>query len=329
MKAFFIFMKKETEKESLFMNYSWHERNNVPVNAGQYGFVYGGFYNQEDTDMEILDSVYSLFNMNKPADYNRRSVSVSDVIAIAGKDGVHAYFVDSFGFTEVPGFLSGWREELAVRIENRYISIVDCEDGYDYNLYDHKFRLLDGGIDEDFNASTFTVLYELLRSEFFEASFNERTCVIRGNVDWSSSIRRIDYELFKNNVDETPVNMQELYMEQKLENFRKQRAEVFKFVDGMDAEMLEEHALALAEELLDDVEVKVTGILLVGSRARGEEKPDSDIDFLLEYEGDMKEYTVFNILAGESLLVGGVPIDFNPIRSEESGTIVSYVTENF
>ena len=74
---------------------------------------------------------------------------------------------------------------------------------------------------------------------------------------------------------------------------------------------------------------QVTGILLVGSRARGEEKPDSDIDFLLEYEGDMKEYTVFNILAGESLLVGGVPIDFNPIRSEESGTIVSYVTENF
>ena len=101
MKTFYIFMKKLEEQDSLFMNYDWHEKNNVPVKEAQYNYIYGGFYNGEDTDMEILDSVYYRFNVAHPSDYRNRSVSVSDVIVIAGEDGAHAYFVDSFGFTEV------------------------------------------------------------------------------------------------------------------------------------------------------------------------------------------------------------------------------------
>ena len=38
----------------------------------------------------------------------------------------------------------------------------------------------------------------------------------------------------------------------------------------------------------------VKRITLVGSRTRSTARPDSDLDVLVEYEGSMKEYTVFN-----------------------------------
>ena len=67
-------------------------------------------------------------------------------------------------------------------------------------------------------------------------------------------------------------------------------------------------------------EFRVKQITIIGSRTRLAARPDSDLDVLVEYEGRLKEYAVFNILHEDPLYIEGILIDINPIRVEESGT---------
>ena len=67
-------------------------------------------------------------------------------------------------------------------------------------------------------------------------------------------------------------------------------------------------------------EFRVKQITIIGSRTRSAARPDSDLDVLVEYEGRLKEYAVFNILHEDPLYIEGILMDINPIRAEESGT---------
>ena len=73
---------------------------------------------------------------------------------------------------------------------------------------------------------------------------------------------------------------------------------------------------------------KVKQISVIGSRTRSAARPDSDLDVLVEYEGDMKEYTVFNILNEDPLYIEDIPVDINPIRKEESGTTEEWLRKS-
>ena len=74
------------------------------------------------------------------------------------------------------------------------------------------------------------------------------------------------------------------------------------------------------ESELGPGEFRVKQITIIGSRTRSAARPDSDLDVLVEYEGRLKEYAVFNILHEDPLYIEGILIDINPIRAEESGT---------
>lgn len=99
---------------------------------------------------------------------------------------------------------------------------------------------------------------------------------------------------------------------------------------GYTAPELETIIFAYAQEALASAElhdvIVLKGIKLYGSRTRDDFTPDSDLDVLIEYTGEVKEYVLFDILndAENALLVSGIPIDINPIRAEESGTIQTY-----
>lgn len=84
-----------------------------------------------------------------------------------------------------------------------------------------------------------------------------------------------------------------------------------------------QEALNLAN-MSEDVVVK--GVKLYGSRTRDDFLESSDLDVLVEYEGDLKEYMLFNILHDdeEPCVLNDIPVDINPIRAEESGTIEEY-----
>jgi hypothetical protein len=53
----------------------------------------------------VLNRIYQDFNVNQPADYTARSVSVSDVIVLCWENNVSSHFVDDKGFVPVTGFV--------------------------------------------------------------------------------------------------------------------------------------------------------------------------------------------------------------------------------
>ena len=76
-----------------------------------------------------------------------------------------------------------------------------------------------------------------------------------------------------------------------------------------------------------EIPVTLKNIVVYGSRSKGYEHEGSDLDILVEYEGDFREDELFALFhdAENPLQYQGIPIDVNPIRAEESGTIRTYL----
>ena len=79
----------------------------------------------------------------------------------------------------------------------------------------------------------------------------------------------------------------------------------------------------------NDISANVVGIAVHGSRVRGNAKENSDLDVVVEYEGDIREDGMFNLLNdddnGEALYIEGIRVDINPIRAQETGTLDKYM----
>ena len=77
-----------------------------------------------------------------------------------------------------------------------------------------------------------------------------------------------------------------------------------------------------------DTGVKIKDIALNGSRARGNSKTTSDLDVVVEYDGDMTEDSLFNELNKEPLIIDGIKVDINPITASKSGTLEEYMRKS-
>ena len=104
--TFEIYQIYEGEKyrDIRFASYDMLESMNETFDRNNYQKVYTGKLSDIHYDNK-LKGIYLEFNANHPNDYEGRSVSVSDVIVIKDKNGEKAYYVDSFGYKEIPDFL--------------------------------------------------------------------------------------------------------------------------------------------------------------------------------------------------------------------------------
>ena len=91
----------EDRRDIIFENLEHLQNRGLSVDAANYEAVYTGKLEEGTT----LDDLYEKFNIDHPADYKGRSMSVSDVVVLHQNGENKAYFVDSFGFSEVPEFL--------------------------------------------------------------------------------------------------------------------------------------------------------------------------------------------------------------------------------
>ena len=94
-------------KQHLFMNMAMVIEDGITIDAANYKCVYSGRLREN----EKLDDLYAMFNDNPPADYKAHSMSVSDVIIINRGGDMQAYYVDRFGFAELPDF-AAQREKI-------------------------------------------------------------------------------------------------------------------------------------------------------------------------------------------------------------------------
>ena len=128
-------------------------RNGLSVKPENYELVYEAPLTAKDN----LESIYTRFNVDRPADFTGHSLSVSDIVVLhqGGKDTAH--YCDRAGFSEVPEFLRPAQKsrEITERIQTPRGSFYLCgmtreqmeADGYGFHhaSEDGKYLIMANG----------------------------------------------------------------------------------------------------------------------------------------------------------------------------------------
>lgn len=313
--SFYIFRKKE--------DVSCVDSNMVSVN--DYYLAYGGSL-LYDMSVEKLIKEFEGFY-----------VSVTDVIVMVYKNTPSCYYVEPFDFSPAYGFFDALKDEcsleVAFSIADRFVTFQPVTDGYEYNVFDNEYHLIDGGVYDEPDMPYFAVVDEIIRDlqkpvfEFSTGKFILNP--ISGCMSDCRTFLPVDADM----IFEQSLRVLE---EEKKEHaavrvFRSKTAEKFVPIEGLCVRNIESMVIRHATQLLSEFEselktIRLVGCVLSGSRCRGLESEDSDIDVVLEYRGDIKESVLFNLLNGENQInINGVPVDINPIRKEETGTLATYL----
>ena len=96
-----IWQLKDTPENKTLMFSSFDYASKFRLTESRYDKVYEA---QAGADDYTLDQIYYKFNVNRPEDFRGHSMSVSDVVVLDIDGKKTAWYCDSFGFQEVPGF---------------------------------------------------------------------------------------------------------------------------------------------------------------------------------------------------------------------------------
>lgn len=120
---FSIYQIKEGSKaeQYRFLGMDYINKEGLEVVAADYECVYSGILLKSDD----LETLYSMFNDLPPADFKAHSMSVSDVVVMNRNHELRAYYVDQFGFTELPGFALERKAELGIGQLTERVSHLD------------------------------------------------------------------------------------------------------------------------------------------------------------------------------------------------------------
>lgn len=111
----------ETTGPLHFMDMNDLKRQGMAVDGQNYALVYSGDTSKGSGTEEVLESLYERFNLYHPDDFRGHSLSVSDVIVLREDGRDQAYYVDSFGFQQVPEFFaSNPLEKVEELLEDDY-----------------------------------------------------------------------------------------------------------------------------------------------------------------------------------------------------------------
>ena len=318
------------------------------VTPENYKLVYMGELTelQGQTQSETLEAIYTKLNVDHPADYKAHSLSVSDIVVLHENGENSAHFVDSFGFTELPKFMltlegkeNEIETELAVHIADRYILMHECEEGYDYSILDEQYHLLDGGVYDNPDI-TIQRAMDMVIADLKEPRFSAvteqyyRDEFLQGEVYAGSEAEIVDFEELSEKAEEVEQADLEAKQAEFRENnpdvvadFRARTEELFHSLDGQSADDIEKTVYAYVQSQIDEygLDAEIVDVVVAGSRCRGIEQENSDLDVVVEYTGSTREDDLFNMLHEDSIYIAGIQVDINPITEGRTGTLETYL----
>ena len=303
---------------------------------------------QGQTQAETLEAIYTKFNIDHPAEYKAHSLSVSDIVVLHEDGENSAHFVDSFGFTELPRFMlilegkeNEIQTELAVHIADRYILMHECDEGYDYSILNEQYHLLDGGVYDNPDI-TIQRAMDMVIADLKEPRFSAvteqyyRDEFLQGEVYAGSEAEIVDFvELSEKAEEVEQADLEAKQAEFKENNpdvvadFRAKTAELFHSLDGQSADDIEKTVYAYVQSQIDEygLDAQIVDVVVSGSRCRGIEQENSDLDVVVEYTGSIREDDLFNMLHEDSIYIAGIQVDINPITEGRTGTLETYLPE--
>ena len=315
-----------------------------------YKLVYLGELSelQGQTQSETLEAIYTKFNIDHPADYKAHSLSVSDIVVLHENGENSAHFVDSFGFTELPKFMltlegkeNEIETELAVHIADRYILMHECDEGYDYSILNEQYHLLDGGVYDNPDI-TIQRAMDMVIADLKEPRFSAvteqyyRDEFLQGEVYAGSEAEIVNFEELSEKAEKVEQADLEAKQAEFRENnpdvvadFRAKTEELFHSLDGQSADDIEKMVYAYVQSQIDEygLDAEIVDVVVAGSRCRGIEKENSDLDVVVEYIGSTREDDLFNLLHEDSIYIAGIQVDINPITEGKTGTLETYLPE--
>ncbi len=165
-KKFSIYQLNEESRSGLFVRYA--DNKDMKLNKDNYNLIYqtdtSGF--QEHSDINgTLDEIYYRFNVTRPVDFKGHSLSVSDVVVFEEEN--KAYYVDSFGFQEMPEF---FREKEIERLPEAVIEKYDLE--IDFNnimsvILETEILTYEGGLDSDGHERKDNYSHDIETTKFY------------------------------------------------------------------------------------------------------------------------------------------------------------------
>ena len=208
-----------------------------------------------------------------------------------------------------PYFSLNEPEQMAFAVKDKFVSIQTCTEGYDYSIYHADYSLFDGGVYDNPDISIHAALRDIL-----EDIGAKRSDLIP--VDYDELTERAE-----------AVEQETIEEKRIVSNFREKTKEMFHDISGQTPEDVEQTAYAYIKSKIDECEVdaEIVDVIISGSRCRGLESENSDIDIVVEYKGSEHEDTLFNTFNEDGLTIGGVKVDINPITEDKTGTLATYL----
>lgn len=219
--------------------------------------------------------------------------------------------------------------ELAFRLADRYISIQEATEGYDYTIYDMDYRELDGGVYDNSDITIRQALNEIV-TDLKEPRHRSE---LEGNIHTYDELIPIDYdELMEKAEQEAKHGIENRTRKDAEErkavaDFKARTEELFHGINGQSQEDIELSVYAYLQSKIDEYEINIelVDVAVSGSRCRGLEEAASDLDVVVEYRGRESEDDLFNAFNEDGFTIGGVKVDINPITEGKTGTLGEYL----
>ena len=300
---------------------------------------------RERTPEETKDLVKELFEFQlKTSGINDVSMYMDrfDILYEQGKmgnlmpEGEQNHILENIPFTEWknPYIDASGREEteLAFQLADRYISIQEASEGYDYTIYDMGYWKLDGGVYDNPDITIRQALDEIV-TDLKEPAHRS---ALEGNIQADDELIPIDYDGLMEKAEQAEM----AHLEERIRNevpeaaeskvvadFKARTEELWNGINGQTQEDIELTIYAYLQSKIDeyDMDIELVDVAVSGSRCRGLEQDNSDLDVVVEYRGGETEDFLFNTFNEDGLSIGGVKVDINPITEGKTGTLGQYL----
>lgn len=215
--------------------------------------------------------------------------------------------------------------QFACLIADRYFWIQEVTGGYDYSIMDMDYREIDGGIYDNPDVTIREALKDIVEDLVLTPDYNGA----KGQITVESELIPLDFEEVFIKAEEANRIGSAVYSNRTVMEFKAKTENYFKPIDGLSAteieELIEEYVTTKLAE--NDFDAHVRGVVISGSRCRGLEEKNSDLDIVVELSGNEREDDLFHLLHEDKFCIGGVTVDINPITREKTGTLATYLPE--
>lgn len=215
--------------------------------------------------------------------------------------------------------------ELAFSIADRYISIQEVEGGYDYSIIGADYKEIDGGIYDNPDVSIREALHDILEDLKSKPDYNGA----KGNIQREDELIPMDYDGLMEKTEEANRILPGNTPSSVVADFKAKTNELFHDISEMNPAEIEETIKCHVQAKIDeyDIDAVIVDVAVSGSRCRGLEREGSDLDVVVELSTSEREDDLFHIFNEDGLHIGSVKVDINPITSQRTGTLETYLPQ--